>query len=233
VRARVRDLLTSSPAYQSLPPDRRKDIANNTVRVAGYLVDPHGLIAQEFRNPVLAGVVADRTRRRSGGKSKVPANALEMSSAGMDELVAAVDFPEFVSGLINGVFSAIVKASVRQMEAYAALVATVSKSVDAFAADTISDKRAGDALVGGYPETFCWAGSRMQRLKCHATAASPQLARVVRAIGLRESVANPHDSAELKRVTTGAARRLARNRQQTLATMLLMGINRIVVTDGK
>ena len=28
-------------------------------------------------------------------------------------------------------------------------------------------------------------------------------------------------------------RRLARNRQQTLATIVLMGINRIVVTDGR
>jgi hypothetical protein len=40
-----------------------------------------------------------------------------------------VDFPSFVSGLINGVFGANVNASMRQMDACAELVAHASKSI--------------------------------------------------------------------------------------------------------
>jgi hypothetical protein len=216
-----------------LPPDRRKDIARSTVRVAGYLVDPHGLIAQEFRNPVLAGVVTSGTKRQRSRPLKLEPTAIGMSSAAMDELVAAVDFPAFVSGLINGVFSAVVNASIRQMEAYAALIAVAAKSVDAFSTDDISDRSAGDALVREFPDTFCWIGDRTQRLKCHAQPGSANLARVAEAIGLRAPVTDPQKPAELSRIVEAARRRVARNRQQTLSTMLLMGINRIVVTDGR
>ena len=233
VRAQVRNLLSASPGYQALPPDRRKEIANNTVRVASYLVDPHGLMAQEFRNPLLAGVLTSGTRRRGAGPSKALSDGVQMSSAALDELVAAVDFPDFVSGLINGVFSSIVNASIQQMEAYASLVASVSRSVDGFAAENITDASARDALVDDFPDTFCWTGTRTRRLRCDVQAGSPKLARVVAAIGLREPVANPQQPAELDRIVAGARRRVARNRQQTLATMMLMGINRIVVTNGR
>jgi hypothetical protein len=46
-------------------------------------------------------------------------------------LIAAVDFPDFVAGLIDGVFHAIVDASLRQMQAYTELLASVSASLDA------------------------------------------------------------------------------------------------------
>ena len=46
-----------------------------------------------------------------------------------------VDFPQFVADLIEGTFNAIVNTSIRQMEAYADLVASVASSVDQFVAD--------------------------------------------------------------------------------------------------
>lgn len=72
---------------------------------------------------------------------------------------AQVDIPEFVADLIDGVFQAIVNASIEQMEAYGDLLKDATKSVAEF---------------------------------------------------------------------EGSSRR-----QQRLATMVLMGINRIVVTDGR
>ena len=47
-----------------------------------------------------------------------------------DHLVADVDLPEFVARLIEGVFGAIVNASIQQMKAYAKLLEDVVKSVD-------------------------------------------------------------------------------------------------------
>jgi hypothetical protein len=97
-----------------------------------------------------------------------------------------VDFPSFVADLLEGVFDAFVNGSIQQMEAYAALLSDVAKSVDAFARDNVAAARARDHLVDRYP--------------CLSVA---------------------------KRSLTRRA-----SRQQLLATMVLMGINRIVVTDG-
>jgi len=52
-----------------------------------------------------------------------------------DDLLGQVDFPQFVAGLIEGTFHAIVDSSVRQMEAYAELVESVARSLDQFMAD--------------------------------------------------------------------------------------------------
>lgn len=153
VRSQVKALLTRSQAFHSLPPDGRRQIARDMVRVVNYLVSD--------------------------------------ASPSANNWVAEVDFPDFVSNLINSVFDAIVDASIKQMEAYAKLVAGVAKSVDKFRA-SLSDKEARDYLVDRFPYFF------------------------------RSS-----DKTKRPRV------RLASNRQQMLATMVLMGINRIVVTDGK
>ena len=50
-----------------------------------------------------------------------------------DPEISAVDFPAFVSDLIEGTFDAIVDASIRQMEAYGELVKSVAATVDEFA----------------------------------------------------------------------------------------------------
>jgi hypothetical protein len=115
------------------------------------------------------------------------------ASSDTDRLVADVNFPDFVSNLLNGVFDSIIDSSIRQMEAYAKLVAGVAKSLDQFADENISDNEARDHLLDRLPQFFPKSTTRTKR----------------------------------RRV------RLASSRQQLLATMVLMGINRIVVTDGR
>jgi len=104
-----------------------------------------------------------------------------------------VDFPEFIAGLLTGVFQAIVTYSIDQMKAYAELLARISKGLDRFRDENISDKQAGAFLIEQCRDCF-----KVRRPK----PLSPK-------------------------------RRPATNRQQLLATMVMMGINRIVVTDGK
>jgi uroporphyrinogen-III decarboxylase len=43
-----------------------------------------------------------------------------------------VDFPTFVADLIEGIFNAIVSASIQQMDAYAELVQSVAESLNDF-----------------------------------------------------------------------------------------------------
>ena len=64
-----------------------------------------------------------------------------------DVVLDAVDFPDFVAGLLQGVFGAVVDASVQQMEAYADLLAEVAKTVDEFTEDHVSEGEARDLLT--------------------------------------------------------------------------------------
>ena len=241
----VRTLLSRSPAFIALPPEKRRSIAHNTARVAAFLVDPHGLMKREFKAPLLAGVVAGAVTgvvagvaARDAKKKNVPRDSaaqtpnlrfVQMSSAAMDNLVQAVNFPTFVNDLINGVFGAIVDASIQQMEAYAALISAVANSVDEFVAHTISPACARCALTASFPDLF-----RADRVGPPAKPlAAVDCRRVAEAIGLRAPLGDLRVAAERRRLVEATRRRLARNRQQLLATQVMMGINRIVVTDGK
>jgi hypothetical protein len=121
------------------------------------------------------------------------------SPEAFSELIAAVDFPEFVAQLIKGVFESIVDASVQQMDAYADLVAAVAASVDQFRDRGISDSQ----------------------LLVHLCEVSPLLCDPLGASDANRLL------RPLEPVARGAWRRLARSRQQLLATMVMMGINRI------
>ncbi len=63
------------------------------------------------------------------------------------DTVERVDFPEFVSGLIEGVFQANVETSIQQMEEYAELVGSVSQSVDEFSEANISEDPDREYLI--------------------------------------------------------------------------------------
>jgi len=201
VRTLVRRLLESSPAFRSLPPDRRRQIDHDTVRVASYVVDPHGMASQEFAHPLLVA----------------------------NDLVQAVDFPAFVGGLIHGVFGAIVNASVQQMEAYGRLMAHASSSVSQFAADDISDARARAELANAFPCWFRLSAKGGLRL---ADGASPSRSSVARALGLRRPWPSPESASGRQILVIAMRRQVARERQKSLALVLAMGINRIVVTHG-
>ena len=221
VRPQVRRLLEASPAYAALPPERRRQIAHDTVRVAAYMADPGGLISRGF------GSTAANPSTRRAALTVDLAHTLRGGSTAFDELIDAVDFPSFVAELIHGVFNAIVEASIRQMEAYAALLAGLAASVDRFVEDTIDDRAARDTLASEFPDLFACATSAKRALAWRADADPGARRRLQAALGL----ANPEP--DLRRLVALTRRRRARNRQQLLATTVLMGINRIVVTDGR
>ncbi|HYP05579.1 MAG TPA: hypothetical protein VER03_05025 [Bryobacteraceae bacterium] len=136
----------------------------------------------------------------------IPANTLPGAVAFVS-LVQAVDFPKFVAGLINGVFQAIVESSIQQMEAYGKMIANVADSVDQFMDDNVSENSARDWLVQTYPDALNGgAAGALKRLRCPVT-------RIAK--------------AETEKVLVEAARRrIATQRQQLLATMVLMGSTR-------
>ena len=150
-----------------------------------------------------------------------------------EDTLNAIAFPTFVADLIKGTFQAIVDASIQQMEAYAELLSNVSKTVDQFMSDNITDNNARDWLAGAYPQVIRLDTSGGQpRLVPTPNAGDAAQPNFRGDLNLSEDVTVDDDSIE-EVLVPAARRRIAQSRQQTLATMVLMGMNRIVVTRGR
>lgn len=148
--------------------------------------------------------------------------------------VDAIDFPGFVAGLISGTFQAIVDSTVQQMREYAQLVASLSRSAEDFARDNVSDDQVRGSLAGKHRELRHVANPP-------GTGAATRLDVIEDAVGTTPpwladyGLADEPLSAELVEgpLLASGRRAAAEERMQSLATMVLMGINRIVVNEGE
>lgn len=250
VRAQVQALLQTSPAWRAMPPDERKRIAHNLVKVAAYSAS---LIHDDWHQSRKIGqipLVREQTTVEGQQRPVPGAPARAQDTPGADEFAPraagnvaritedtlnAIAFPTFVADLLKGTFQAVVDASIQQMEAYGELLSNVAKTVDEFMADNISNNQARDWLAGSYPQLVrldTSDGTPRARLAANAddVEGSAQAVRRDLQIGERQ----PIDDEAVETVLVPAARRkLAQSRQQVLATMVLMGMNRIVVTSGR
>lgn len=159
------------------------------------------------------------------------AGAVRESTEAFGDLVRKVDFPAFVSGLVQGVFQAVVNASIQQMEAYGELLSACAKTAEQFADENVSDAQARDWVANRHPSLVVLdTGGERAVLRRNPNA--PDDSDIAAAMRLRDSVDldNPEEEAAL---VTQARLEMARQRQQMLATMVLLGINRIVVTNGQ
>jgi hypothetical protein len=150
------------------------------------------------------------------------------------EAVEAVNFPGFVAGLVHGTFQAIVDATAQQLREYADLVASLSRSLDDFARDNVSADQTKSWLASRHP-----ADLRHEAPPPGKSGAS-RLVPAAQASGQSPAWLAQYDlsgqelTAELTAgpLLEAGQKRLAEERLQTLASMVLMGINRIVVNDG-
>jgi hypothetical protein len=148
--------------------------------------------------------------------------------------------------LIKNVFQAIVESSIEQMRAYGELIANVAKTVDQFMTDNISSGAGRDFLANRYPDTFQVELQPGASSFAEGTEAAPPTAQLVakgedperrlteisKELGVDPPVTDISDpNAELK-IVTAARLQMAKSRQQLLSSMVMLGINRIVVTDG-
>lgn len=254
VRPQVRALLEQSEGFRSLPQAQQRDIAATMVRVASFMANPQGLAREEFERPVVtkeqpqpvAQALAngvDSAKNKASEKlgtfagADFKAGALHQGTEEFRNLVSAVDFPAFVGGLVQNVFQAIVTASIQQMRAYGDMLKSVAQTVDQFAQDNISlDQARGwladkfpDALEVGRNEDDEQAGNRLHP---RGEDGDANLARINQELQLLKPVTDLSDADQEGRLVAAARVQMARSRQQLLASMVLLGINRIVITDG-
>jgi hypothetical protein len=147
----------------------------------------------------------------------------------MDEL----DFPKFVASLIHGTFDAMVDSAIRQMQAYADLVAAVAKPLEQFTQENVSLNQARDYLVEQHPRDVRLVDSG------DGLTLAPMVKADDGEVSSPRWLADYNLSGEElttetleEKVLPAAREHAAKARLQTLATMVLMGINRIVVKDG-
>ena len=258
-RSEVRALLESSPAFREMPAEQRTRLAHDLVKVAAYtaalLQEEFALTEQLDQVPMLVrqtlAPFAAAAEAPSSGPAPVaraaaapaappPPSADEWSPRAANEVAKvtratlnAIEFPTFVADLIKGTYNAIIDASIKQMEAYASLVANVAKTVDQFMSDNITDNQARDYLTSQYPSHFkIDASDGSPKVVAKEGAEDKQKPNFQGDLDLSEDVDVSDDAAE-GTLVPAARRKMARSRQQMLSTMVMMGVNRIVVTNGR
>ncbi len=258
-RRGVRELLERSEAFKSLDEAKRRELANGLVQIATQLVAPGGVRVppERMREPVRA-LAESGVRRTAAGantdeEGKFLAQGAREGAAVAGALLEAVNFPEFVSGLIDGVFHSIVTSSIQQMEAYARLVADVSKSLNQFRDENTTPNQGRDHLVEQFPDTFQLTmdtgefgggfgggfgddeqrptGPRVTLREGIDERAAVQ--RINQSLPVDPPISKLDDELVEAVLVPAAQTQIASSRQQLLATMVMLGINRIVVTDGK
>lgn len=250
VRHAVRNLLEATPAFRRLSPEAQRDLAQGMVRIGEELVAPRGDIARPSAQVrALAGEGGDR--HAPPPAPKFDAQGAREGAAVAGALLQQVNFPDFCAGLINGVFHSIVQTSIEQMEAYAKLVADVSKSLNEFRDENTTQNQGRDHLVQNFPDLFQLQTGGDDPFGFGSGAfndPAPPQPRVVVREGIDEATAVTRinqslpldkpierlDDELVEALLVPAARtQIASGRQQLLATMVMLGINRIVVTDGE
>jgi hypothetical protein len=238
----VRDKLVQASAFKQMPLGQQQALTDNLTHVVNYLEDPHAGLGSE-----VAGVAraldqpkpdpATQLRERVAGGQKLVGEDFRAGGAreGADviaDTVNKVDFVKFVAGLIDGVFNSIVNSSIKQMNAFASFLENVVKSVGEFANDHVTQNQARDALVGKFPNALKLDGldQGQPKLAVRDDIDDKDKPDFKQALGVDADV----EDAEGEQVVVQAMRlQMARQRQQLLSQILLMGLNRIIVTEGE
>jgi hypothetical protein len=257
VRDAVRQLLSGSKAFQKLSPADQRKAAQSTALVADYLSAPEGIEGNKLPGGLgipAARALDDLPPQREADYQTATA---EVDKIGQDEfkakaareganvaglLLNKVKFPTFVASLIQGVFHAIVTSSIEQMEAYTKMIEAVAKSLKQFTDDNVTENQGRDHMVEKFPDLFQIGVDDMSdspgpRLQLRdGVDEGNALKRVNSQLSFEGS---PFKSMDLsdenaeKALVLAARMQLAKQRQQLMASMVMMGINRIVVTDGR
>lgn len=243
IRRHVRGTLERTGSFRELPAPERRKVAHDLVRVLSYLTDPYG------GQPELAAAPAAPPARTSPAARGLEADGLirqtkvnlDQSSKGFNPvanrtlasttkaLVQAVDFPKFVSSLIDGVFTSIVNTTIKQMQEFGKFLDGVTKTLDQFAKENVTPEEGRDFLRTQHPDAFQQKPGPLALLDSFEDGQMPDFQSIFGA----EEPPDLSDEDIEKAVARSAQLQLAKMRQQQLAAMVTLGINRIVVTEGE
>ena len=232
LRNDVKEALTAAPQFHGLDSEARRSIANSLVRIAHAAK----LLEQEAGMPAAARAPS---RTLSAG-SELSGAAVSRVAGTTRAIIGAISFPRFVRELINGVFNAMVETNQQQLQQYVELTRAVSQSIDGFASLGGNDDAARRWLAEQFPQSYqieepdpedVYPDEEPEPARLITTGTAPSEDALRAALGLEAGAEVPSGGAEA--LVPFVRRSLARNRQQILATMVQMGMQRIVVDSGR
>jgi hypothetical protein len=236
VRKIVRSLLLSSKAFNELEPEKRTELAESMVKVCHAAAT---LVREEVESDAQTRAPRQRAPALAMAQSAGSAFsgvAAERVAGTTQQILNAVSFPRFVTDLINGVFKAMIDSSIQQMNAFVELLNNVASSTEGFADSQLSEDRARQWLVEHYgslqlvpSEDGDEGGGLVVELREGASMPSAEALRTDLGLGPDESV----PAGDPEALVPFARRHLAKSRQGMLATMVMLGMQRIVVESGR
>jgi hypothetical protein len=105
--------------------------------------------------------------------------------------------------------------------------------VDQFIDDTVTDEQARDYLLDTFPDVFADGDAKGQTIKRRRGATKGRWRLALSLLGIPKADRKPDPDTLSKRLIEAARRHLVRQRQRLLATMVLMGIQRINDPHGR
>lgn len=256
IRVAVRDVLERAPQYGALSVEDRRALAQAMVKVSTLAAE---LIAEEGQ---AEGEIERRAPARPAPPLSTAQAAQPEFGTAADRIAGitrnvlnAVSFPRFVTDLINGVFKAMVDANQQQMSQYVQLLNAVSASAEGFERAQFGLAHVRQWVADHFPESIEYdapdpedmpkPGEKMDpdeladleeelaniKLRLRPGASMPGAPEIRATLGMSED--ESIEASNPEQLVPFARRYLARQRQQQLATMVMLGMQRIVIDSGK
>ncbi len=249
-RLGVRNLLAAEQGFAALDGGTRRDLAGALARISSAALDNEDKAT--VSRPVLA--------QAQNAGSEFSGVATDRLAGTTRDTLNAVSFPRFVTELITGVFKAMNDSNQQQLTAFVDLLRNVAQTTEGFADANVGVAGARGWLAERFPGSFVIEGGDDEDFKEDLSGYDPAERREREAeiqaerdaatkLVLRSGASPPAEAAlrsalgvaEGEFVPTGdpeglvpfARQVLARNRQQLLATMIQMGMQRIVIESGR
>ncbi|MFA3916414.1 hypothetical protein [Ruegeria hyattellae] len=248
VQTQIDALLNRTPSFYALSAKDRDRMRGQLTNISAYTAElARDAWAQTQRLGQTPLVRHERTYRpvpedQPIARTQTARANLQTAATGRvaditQSTLRAIAFPTFVADLINGTFDAIIGATIKQMQAFMELVENVSKSVAEFTRENITDNQARDFLVQSYPDLMQIDTSeetpRVGLTEAGEEADSGALEGMQGRLGLPDPVASLDDETIEEQLVPAARRRLAESRLQMLSSMVMLGLQRIVIRHGR
>ncbi|HOZ04787.1 MAG TPA: hypothetical protein PLS60_05295, partial [Arenimonas sp.] len=244
LRQAVRDVLLQSEGYKDLAPEQRQSLAKAMVTVSAMAAE-----WIDHENEAQKELAARKKPMARAQEAPGFAAAADRVASTTRNVLNAVSFPRFVTDLINGVFRAMLDSNSQQMQQYVQLLNSVSASAEGFERTQFSVNYIRSWLADHFPENFEYEAPEVEddpggmfepdpeaetpsgllRLRSGASMPTEEAIRASLGVGPEESI----EASNPEQLVPFARRQIARQRQQMLSTMVMMGMQRIVVESGR
>ncbi|MFK7938548.1 MAG: hypothetical protein AB8B82_04155 [Roseovarius sp.] len=239
VRGAVRGLLERAPEYDRLDAQKRRALAHDLVTLTETSL---ALLAEEEHAQPTADTAPLAQEQASVTRNFDP-QANRRVGAQIQETLDGIAFPRFVTELVNGVFKGLIDSNAQQMKAYVDMISGVTSATADSAANTGPDQ-ARVWLVQQFPDNYemsattdAWGdvaadGAAMIAVRDGQDAPRPEdIAGLLELTGEAADSLSPDEPEES--ILPKVRAYLSRQRQKVLASLLTLGMNRIVIDHGK